>query len=222
MADPNTANAAVFLRPLASPLSLGFLGLFYATTALAAVQLGWVPAGQMHTIAVGMLVFTVPVQLIACVYGFLSRDLVCATGMGVEAGIWAAVAASLLRSAPGTTSAGLALILVLGAIAVCMPAIGATNSKLLATLVLFTTAARWGTTAGYQASADDPWKTAAGALGLLLACLALYASLAFELEDQHRRSVLPTLRRGGATAMTGTFGEQIDQIQHEAGVRKHL
>jgi succinate-acetate transporter protein len=215
--------ANVFLRPLANPLSLGFLGLFVASAALAAEEVGWVPATQLHHIAIGILVFTVPAQLIACFYGFLTRDTVCATGMGVLAGTWALVGVNVLLSKPGAVSSGLALLLVLGAIAACMPAAGAANAKLLAAIVIFSTAARWGVTAGYEASGSPTWKLAAGAFGLYLAAVALYASLAFELEDQQRRTVLPTLRhKSGAVAIRGPLADQVNRVANEAGVRKQL
>lgn len=213
----------VVLRPLANPLSLGFLGLFFATMLLAGDELGWVPASQSHLLDVGILVFTVPTQGIACIYGFLCRDLVAATGMGVEFGTWATVGVGRLLSPPTATNPALGYILVLGAVAVLMPAVAAANSKVLAALVLCSTALRWVLTATYQLSTAPALKTAAGAQGVFLAALALYASLAFELEDQRRRTVLPTLRRGsGEVAMTGSLGAQVEKVANEAGVRKQL
>ncbi|UNX56619.1 hypothetical protein MF406_18405 (plasmid) [Georgenia sp. TF02-10] len=43
--DPTSAAGAtrVVLRPLASPLPLGFLALAVATIAFASVQLSWIP-----------------------------------------------------------------------------------------------------------------------------------------------------------------------------------
>jgi succinate-acetate transporter protein len=223
-ASPSTVDVSrVLLRPLANPLSLGFLGLFFATMLLAGDELGWIPASQSHLLDIGILVFTVPAQAVACVYGFLCRDLVAATGMGVEFGTWAAVGAGRLLSPPAATSPALGYILVLGAVAVLIPAVAAASSKVLAALVLCSTALRWGLTAAYQFSTTPAWKTAAGAQGVFLAVLGLYASLAFELEDQRRRTVLPTLRRGsGEVAMIGSLASQVEKVANEAGVRKQL
>lgn len=70
---------------------------------------------------------------------------------------------------------------------------------------------------------DHSWQTAAGVTGILLGMLALYAALAFELEDQRRRTVLPTLRKGGGlTAMRADLPAQVDEVANEAGVRKQL
>lgn len=43
--------------------------------------------------------------------GFLARDPVAATGMGVPAGTWAVVGLTTLISPPGSTSRGLAVLL---------------------------------------------------------------------------------------------------------------
>jgi hypothetical protein len=96
----------VLLRPLATPLPLGLLGLFLATTGFAPHQLGWLATSQWHTVALAVIVSTVPLQLIACVIGFLARDPAAATGRGFLAGAWAAVALVTLNSPPGTTSSG--------------------------------------------------------------------------------------------------------------------
>jgi hypothetical protein len=51
--------------------------------------------------------------------------------------------------------------------------------------------------------------------------LAVYAALAFELEDNRLRAVLPAFRRGtGRQAMTGGIADELGQVYREAGVRK--
>ena len=64
-------SARVVLRPIASPLALGFVGLAMATTMLSALQLSWVP--QQRIIAISLL-------------GVLARDTVVASGMGILSG----------------------------------------------------------------------------------------------------------------------------------------
>lgn len=217
------AATRIFLRPLATPLPLGFLGLFVATIVLSGLELGWVPETQGDVMAIGILVLTVPVQFIACIYGFLVRDLVAGTGMGILAGTWALTALVTLLSPPGSRSAGLALFLVMGAAALCIPAVAAGQSKILAASVNLTTAARWSVTAVYEFGAPHVWETAAAGLGIALAALSLYAALAFELEDQRRQTLLPVFRRGsGLVAITGDLYEQVNKAANEAGVRKQL
>lgn len=222
-AAANAAITRIVLRPLATPLPLGFLGLFLATMALAGLQLGWVPGSQQTVLAIGILVFTVPVQFIACVYGFLVRDLVAGTGMGLLAGSWGTVGLVLLLSHPGSRSAGLAWILVLAGFTLAIPATAAFQTKMLAGAVNLMAAIRFWVTAVYEWGAPHAWETAAGAVGIALAALAAYAALAFEVEDQRRETVLPTFRRSsGVQAMTGDLVDQVSRAQHEAGVRKQL
>jgi uncharacterized protein len=215
--------ATVYLRPLASPLPLGFLGLCFGTVLLSSVQLRWIPVTQSHVVALAILVFTVPVQLIACVYGFLVRDLVAGTAMGLLAGTHAATGLALLTSKPGVTIPGLGLILVMGAVTILIPAIAAAETKVLAALVLGTAACRFVVTAVFELGGGGAWQTAAGVIGVVLGALALYAALAFELEDQSRRTVLPVLRRAaGQTAMTDRLADQVAHVASEAGVRRQL
>ena len=219
----NAARTRIFLRPLATPLPLGFLGLFFATVIVAGLQLGWVPASQGRILAIGILVLTVPVQFIACIYGFLVRDLVAGTAMGLIGGTWATTAIVLLVSRPGSTSSGFAFLLVVSATALCIPCAAAGATKRLAAVVVLGTAARFAVTAVYEWGAPHVWETAAGGVGIALGVVALYAALAFELEDQKRHTVLPVWRLGaGKVAMTGDLEAQVAQVQNEAGVRAHL
>src|SRR3954464_7679876 len=83
-------RALVVLRPLAGPLALGFFGLAGATFVVAGLQLGWAAPPESKQVALCVLGFTVPLQFTASLTGFLSRDGVAATGMGLLSGIWAA------------------------------------------------------------------------------------------------------------------------------------
>ena len=73
-------SAQVVLRPIASPLALGFVGLAMGTTMLSALQLSWIPATQQRIVAIALLGFVAPLQGLASVFGFLGRDTVVATG----------------------------------------------------------------------------------------------------------------------------------------------
>ncbi|MFD0332165.1 hypothetical protein ACFQZC_38180 [Streptacidiphilus monticola] len=132
--DPAPSGASApqprtFLRPLATPLPLGFLGLAVATFVLSGLQLGWVPAGQAHQVALVMLAFAFPAQLIAAVYGFPCRDAAAATGMGVLAGTWLTLGLITLSSPPGSTSDTAGLLLLAVGLVLLVPAVVAVNSK---------------------------------------------------------------------------------------------
>lgn len=212
----------IVLRPIGNPLPLGFLGLFVATSAFATLQLGWVPADQGRVVALSALLFTAPLQLLAAVYGFLARDPVAGTGMGVLAGTWTLAGYVTLTSEPGTSSGALGVVLVLAGVAMLVPAT-AGRTKLVAAGVMAAAGLRFAVTGVAEVTGSDTWSTVAGVVGLALALLALYAALAFELEDARHRTVLPLLRRGpAASALSGGVADQLSQVRHEAGVRNQL
>lgn len=220
----DTVPPRVVLRPLATPLPLGFLGLFTATLSFSAVQLGWIAQGQGSTVALGILVLTVPVQLIASVMGFLTRDPVAATGMGILAGTWAAATLATLTSPPGAASAGLGVILLAAGAAMLVPAV-AGHAKVVASAVMAFSAARFAVTGIAELTGDKPWMTAAGWTGVALAAPAFYAALAFELEGTATRAVLPLLRRGRAAAAVASNGRMqhaLGDVSREPGVRQQL
>jgi succinate-acetate transporter protein len=215
-------SARVVLRPIATPLPLGFLALAVATTAFAAVQLGWVPADEGRTVALGVLALTVPMQLVAAVMGFLARDPVAATGMGILSGTWGAVCLATLTSPPGATSEGLGVVLVGSAVCLLVPAAAAT-SKVVPALVVLTSAVRFGVTGVAHLDGGRSWMEAAGWVGIVLAVLSVYAALALELEGARGRTVLPLGRRGaGRQALDGRLGDQLGDVATEPGVRQQL
>ncbi len=220
--DTTTPPVSVTLRPIATPLPLGFLALGAATLSFAAVQLEWVPPTQGHAVALGVLVLTVPIQLVASVVGFLSRDPAAATGMGVLAGTWAAVCLTTLTTPPGRPGSGLGVILLCSAASLLVPA-AAARSKLVPAAVITLSALRFATTGIADIDGGLGWQHAAGWIGVVLFALALYAALALELEGSESRTVLPLGRRGRSrTDLTGTFGDQVADLAHEPGVRRQL
>lgn len=206
--DPQSAPATrVVLRPVASPLPLGFLALGVATVAFASLQLAWIPPSEGRTVALGVLVLTVPLQLLAAVMGFLARDAVAATGMGILSGTWGAVCLATLTSPPGAASEGLGVILLCSSVALLVPAVSA-RSKLVPALVILTSAVRFAVTGIAQLDGGESWLRVAGWTGLVLAALSTYAALALELEATAGRTVLPLGRSG--------------EVVGEPGVREQL
>lgn len=213
----------IVLRPLASPIPLGFLGLFVASLLVSALELRWVPVTQGHHLAIGVLAITVPAQLIGLLFGFPTRDAVAVTGMAMLSGTWAATGVTLLTSPPGTTSPGLGIVLAVGAGALLVPTATALVSKVGVALVLFAAAARFALTAGYELTSSGAWRYSSGVLGVVVAGLALYAALATELESTTRHPVLPLLRPArGRRAASGSLVDQLRGVENEAGVRELL
>lgn len=96
----------VALRPLANPLPLGFLGQALASWAFASIQLEWLSSAQSHIVAFAVLVFTVPLQGLASVLGFLARDPIA--GPAVASFGRVAAAAVLIVAVPRFAVTGVA------------------------------------------------------------------------------------------------------------------
>jgi succinate-acetate transporter protein len=206
---------------MATPLPLGFLALMVATSGFSALQLGWVPPAQAHVMALVALV-AAPLQLLGAVFGYLGRDPVAATGMGLLAGTWALLGLATELSPPGTTSPGLGVLLIAAGIAICVPALaGFANPA--AALVMGLAALRFGLTGWYELTATTTAETIAGWAGIVLGAVALYAALALELEGAVRRTVLPIGRTGLAReAVRGEGALDVDELVREPGVRPRL
>lgn len=223
-ADPLVEKATrIVLRPIANPLPLGFLALAAATMLLSALQLNWVPATEGHHVAVILVAFVAPLQLLASIFGFLARDAVAGTGMGILAGTWLSIALTMWSAARAAASKALGLLLIVASMSMIAPALASSMGKLVATAVLATTSLRFGITGIYQLTGSPTWKHMAGYIGLALFTLATYAAFAFLLEDVRRATLLPTLRRGrGQSSITGNLRQQLISLEREAGVREQL
>src|SRR3954470_21059932 len=102
----------IMLRPLANPLPLGFLALGAGTLVVAGLQLGWIAPTEGRSVALILLAFVFPLQFLASVLGYLSRDVVAGTGMGVLAATWLSISLVTVHARPGSTSGALGLLLV--------------------------------------------------------------------------------------------------------------
>jgi succinate-acetate transporter protein len=206
----------VVLRPVATPLPLGFLALVLATTVFSAVQLGWIAPDQGRVAAITAVAATVPLQFAVAVMGFLARDPVAVTGMGLLAGTWAVVGLVTLTAVPGTVSPGLGVLLLTAGIGMLVPAAGAVSSKIAPALVMALAGCRFAVTGVYQLDGSAAWKAAAGWTGLVLAVVALYTALALQLEGGGEHTVLPVGRRGAGRL------PEAPELLREPGVRAQL
>jgi succinate-acetate transporter protein len=221
--DSEGGATRIFLRPIASPLALGFLALGGATLVLSGLQLGWFAPQESSHVALALMAFGAPLQLLSSIFGFLARDPAVATGMGILAASWLTIGLVKLNSAPAATSTVLGVFLVFTGAALLIPAVGAAFGKLVPAIVLLTAAARFFLTGLYRLSASPSLQYAAGIVGLILLGVAFYAALALTIEDVRRKTVLPVLRVGaGKTALEGGVEDQNEGIGNEAGVREQL
>lgn len=222
--DVSVAEATrIFLRPIANPMALGFLGLSGATLALAGQELHWIPEHESLEVAAIILISAPALQLVASIFGFLGRDPVAATGMGWLAASWAVIGVVHALSRPGSHSQALGTFLFVAASGVALTALVAAQTKVVPAIVMGVTALRFFVTGLYQLLGVHAIETAGAAIGCLLAVLAVYAAFALELEGLEHRTVLPTLRRSkGALALTPELAPQITKLAAEPGVRNQL
>jgi succinate-acetate transporter protein len=213
----------IVLRPIGNPLPLGFLALAGGTLVVSGLQLGWLEPADGRDVALILVAFVVPLQLLASVLGYLARDVVAGTGMGILAGTWLSIGLVTLTSPAGSTSSALGLFLLAAGAAMLVPAAAAAGSKLVPLAVLGTAGLRFALTGIHQLTESGTWGDVAGYTGLVLCGLGIYAALAMALEDARRKTVLPLMRVGtGREALEDGFEAQLTRIEKEAGIRSQL
>lgn len=211
--------AQLFLRPLGTPLPLGFVALVVATSVLSSFNLGWIPVSEQHQVALVLMAFAFPLQAISTVLLFLARDAPSGAGIGVQSVTWLSLGLLLETGRPGSLSAT-AGILLFGAAAALLPsALTSCTSKLVPGLVMIGVALRYVLTGLYERLGTVGWDHAAGWEGIALAGLAIYAALASDLEGSFRRTILPMGRRD---SLEQRLREQFPTIEREPGVRQQL
>jgi succinate-acetate transporter protein len=213
----------IVLRPLGSPLPLGLLALAVAGLMFSLLSVGALATSDGTTVAIVVLAFSVPLQLLACIFALLARDTVAGTAMGLFAGAWLTAALSQLTAAPGSTDAALGAFQI--AVAGCMLVLvaGAAFGKAGPAAVVAIGSARFAVAGLYEITGSIGLEHAGGIVGFGLVAIALYSALATELEDVQGRPVLPLGRRAKAKdAVAGPFESQLERIEHEAGVRQQL
>lgn len=226
---PRSSNGAVgdrtriVLRPIGSPLPLGLLALMCAGLLLSLQQLGTFQASDQKTIALVLLGFVVPLMLVASIFSFLARDTVAGTALGLFAGAWLASGLNFLSATPGQTSKVLGVFFIALAASFAVIIAGASFGKAGPAVVIAFGVARFLLSGLYELTGDVGVEHAAAIVGFGLAAAALYSALATEIEDVQGDVKLPMGRRASAReALTGPFDSQLEQLEHEAGVRNQL
>lgn len=218
MHDDDTP-ARVFLRPLGTPLPLGFVGLVVATSVLSSFNLGWIPVSEQHQVALVLMAFAFPLQLISTVLLFLARDAAAGAAIGVQSVTWLSLGLLLETGRPGALSATAGILLFAAAAALLPSALTSCTSKLVPGLVMVAVALRYVLTGLYEKLGTVGWEHAAGWEGIVVAGMAIYAALASDLEGSFRRTVLPMGRR---EPLEQRLSHQFPGIEREPGVRQQL
>lgn len=217
------SQATIFLRPIGSALPLGFFAFGVGMLILATQAIGWIPVGEQKDAAIVLIGFVFPLELVATVFAFLSRDTLGATTIGLFATSWVTFGWSLYTAAPGSTAVTLGIYMFGFTTAILLLAALATGGKPFFTVLLMVAGARMILAGLYEVGAAG--KTVfevSGGFGLALSVLAMYGATALALEDAHQREVLPLFRRGAAAQSFEGYERQLDRLEREAGVRQQL
>ncbi|WP_369777548.1 GPR1/FUN34/YaaH family transporter [Streptomyces sp. R33] len=208
------------LRPIASPMPLGFF-----TIAIGSVMTGCLQLGIFDQTARSAVAFTVlpafALQLLVSFLAFGARDVIAATLMAVFAGSWLPYSLIMLSGAAD----GLQVLGVFNLALLCFGALmtAVTRPKRALWLVLAVSLPRWAAT-GLAGITGAEWLTrTSGALGLVVALVAMYTAFALMLEDMRSEQVLPIGRSGPAhLAVEGDLSVQLRNLERQAGVRRTL
>jgi hypothetical protein len=213
----------IVLRPLGSPLPLGFFAFATGTVLLSLLELRWMPLSESKTLAIFLLAFVAPLELLAGIFGFLSRDAASGTAMSIFGCSWVAMSITFLVSGALARSTVTGVFLIMDSLALLALAIPAVKPKPLLAIILFLATVRFLLAAAVQLGAGTRASMAAGITGLLIGVMAVYGGAALLLEEVQQKTVLPTFRTGAAKAsMEGSLGEQLQRVRKDAGVRQQL
>ncbi|WP_369383355.1 acetate uptake transporter family protein [Streptomyces sp. cg36] len=210
----------ITLRPVASPMPLGFFTVAIGSMLTACQQLGVFDPSARRAVALCVLPAFV-LQFLVGIIAFGARDVIAATLMGTFAGSWLAYAL-----VTGTGAAGGHEVLgVFNLAFLCFGAlmVAVTGPKRALWLVLVVSLPRWAAT-GLAGLTGAEWLTrTAGAFGIVVALVATYTAFALLLEDMRGEEVLPVGRSGPAHhAVEGGLAVQLRNLERQAGVRRTL
>jgi uncharacterized protein len=210
----------IVLRPIGSPMPLGFFTVSIDSVLVSALQWGVLPPSANR--AVALIVFPAfVVQVIVGVFAFLGRDGVAATLMLSFATTWLIDALVFYLYPVGAAQALGIFFIVFAVFAAVMLASALPKRALAAVLVV--AVPRFGVAGLAEITGNRPVAQAAAVLGFLLAAVALYTAFALLWEDSRGRELLPVGRLGPARhAISGSLALQLRGIERQAGVRRTL
>jgi uncharacterized protein len=213
----------VVVRPYGSVVPLGFLAFGIGMFLFAAFDAPWVKPTEGHTIGLMLVTFVGPLEAVAAVIAFLARDTLAGVALGLFTGSWFLTGFATMQAKPGDLSAAQGYFLVAFSVVIGLLSVVAWLGQPLIALLLTVAAVRTAFSAIYQLGGGAGWNHTAGWIALGIYCVAMYGGLAFLLEDARGHAVLPLGRRGSSReAIEGDLAAQLQGLQDEPGVRKHL
>ena len=212
----------IVLRPYASSIPLASFSFATGNVLYSAYLLHWIPASEMFAVALVLLCFVAPLELLPSAMAFLARDTGGATAFAIFGASWIALGLQMLLHLPEQSRTAGIFDLCL-AMCLVMLAIVTFPGKPLLGVVLAVAVLRTSLGGSLALVGGPGLAMATGVAGLVLAALAFYCALAFLEEDVTSRISPLTFRTGSAKqAMEGRLEDQVEAITREAGVRKQL
>jgi uncharacterized protein len=225
VADPEIepdaqAMTRIVLRPIGSPLPLGYFTVAIDNVLTSTLQWGVLPAADRR--AVALIVFPAfIVQAIAGLFALGARDSIAGTMMLSFATTWLVDALVLYLDPPGAAAA-LGIFYVVFAVFISFMLTSALRKRALAA-VLVVAAPRFLIAGLAEITGNHGLSQTGAVLGFLLAAVAGYTAFALLMEDSRGREVLPIGRLGPARqAIHGSLALELRDIQRQAGVRRTL
>lgn len=211
-------EGGIVLRPLASPLPLGFFSFAVGMALLGTMGLGWLATPvEVRSAGLLMAAFVFPLELIAAIVAVLCRDTATATTLGLFTTSWLALGLLDVLDPSAQTNRSTGVFLAAFALMLVPLVVMAAFGKQLLAIVLTCSLARAALEAAYQLGAPHWTDLANGVVALVVTVLAGCAGTAFLIEDIHGRTPLVPRRGTAATAMSGDGAHPADP-----GVRAQL
>ncbi len=213
----------IVVRPYGSALPLGCFAFAVGNALTSAFALHWIPSTDQNVLALVLLAFVAPLELIPCIMAFLSRDTGGATAMGIFSAAWVVQGLNFITANGGGASPTMGIFLAFLAIFLGILAFVTFSDKPLLGALLTVAMLRSIGAALLQFGIAGAASPITAILGLLVTALALYSGLGFLLEDIKQRPLAMTFRRGEAkAALGGDLQHQLNRTTREAGVRDQL
>jgi succinate-acetate transporter protein len=210
----------IILRPIGSPLPLGFFTVAIDNVLVSTLQWGLLSATDRR--AVALIVFPAfIVQAIAGLFALGARDSIAGTLMLSFATTWLVDALIFYLNPPGAAAA-LGTFYVVFAVFIALMLVSALLKRALAA-VLAVAVPRFLIAGIADLTGNQVLARTGAVLGFLLATVAMYTAFALLMEDSRDRTVLPIGRLGAARQAThGDLAIELRGIERQAGVRRTL
>jgi succinate-acetate transporter protein len=214
------ATTRIVLRPIGSPLPLGYFTVAIDNVLVSVLQWGVLPATDRRAIALIVLPAFI-VQAIVGIIAIGARDSIAGTLMLSFATTWLVDALVLYIYPPGAAAA-LGIFYIVFAAFVALMLASALLKRALAA-VLAVAVPRFLIAGIAELTGNHALSQVGAALGFLLAAAAMYTAFALLMEDTRGREVLPIGRLGAARQAThGSLAVELRDIERSPGVRRTL